>query len=138
MSEAEELVRQALNAWNRRDIEALFALTDPAVEYVNAPEAVEPGTRRGRDEVSKVMQKQWEILEEGHQEIAAVHERGEEIITENIASRRMPESDDWIENHVLISWTVRDGVITRIEVLGGGSGFAEARARAGIGEGPAA
>lgn len=46
-----EIVRQAVDAWNRRDIEDLNALGDPEREYVNSPTAIEPGTRRGRDEV---------------------------------------------------------------------------------------
>jgi ketosteroid isomerase-like protein len=40
-----EIVRQILDAWNRRDIEGRIALVDPEVEYVNSPTAVEPGTR---------------------------------------------------------------------------------------------
>jgi len=47
-----------LDAWNRQDIEVILALTDPEAEYVNAPTAVEPGTRRGHDEIVAVMRKQ--------------------------------------------------------------------------------
>ena len=58
-----EIVRQILDAWNRRDIEGLIALVDPEVEYVNSPTAVEPGTRRGLDEVAAVARTQWETLD---------------------------------------------------------------------------
>jgi ketosteroid isomerase-like protein len=56
MSQAEnmKLVHRAVDAWNRRDIEDLLALSDPEIEYVNSPTAVEPGTRRGSDEATAV------------------------------------------------------------------------------------
>ena len=57
-----EIIRRMLDAWNRQDIEVILALTDPEAEYVNAPTAVEPGTRRGHDEIVAVMRKQWESL----------------------------------------------------------------------------
>jgi ketosteroid isomerase-like protein len=37
-----EIVRRVIDAWNRRDIEDLHALTDPEAEYVNSPTAIEP------------------------------------------------------------------------------------------------
>ena len=55
-----EIVRRAIDAWNRRDIEDLLALGDPEGEYVNSPSAIEPGTRRGRDEIAAVMRAQWD------------------------------------------------------------------------------
>jgi ketosteroid isomerase-like protein len=54
-----ELVHRVQDAWNRRDLDALVALSDPDAEYVNSPTAVEPGTRRGVDELTAVMQAQW-------------------------------------------------------------------------------
>jgi hypothetical protein len=44
-----EMFRLAVDAWNRQDIEGILAFADPEIEYVNAPGAVEPGTKRGRD-----------------------------------------------------------------------------------------
>src|SRR5215218_6387055 len=64
-----EIVRRLLDAWNRQDAEGILALTDPEAEYVNAPAAVEPGTRRGHDEIAVVLRKQWEALAGGVQEI---------------------------------------------------------------------
>jgi ketosteroid isomerase-like protein len=64
-----EIVRRAIDAWNRRDIEDLLVLGDPEGEYVNSPSAIEPGTRRGRDEIAAAMRAQWESLTDGHWEI---------------------------------------------------------------------
>src|SRR5215210_3775348 len=93
-----EIVRRLLDAWNRQDAEGILALTDPEAEYVNAPMAVEPGTRRGHDELVTVLRKQWEALSGALQEIDRFHDRGDEIITEGRVSRTMPGSDARISN----------------------------------------
>ena len=115
-----EIVRRAIDAWNRRDIEGLLAICDPEGEYVNSPTAVEPGTRHGAEEVIAAMRTQWELLTDGRQEIDQVFDRGEEIISLGRLSRRMPDSDARLEDQVLVSWTIRSGRLVRIEVLGFG------------------
>ena len=72
-----EIIRRMLDAWNRQDIEVILALTDSEAEYVNAPTAVEPGTRRGHDEIVAVMRKQWESLTAAVQEIDRFHDQGD-------------------------------------------------------------
>jgi ketosteroid isomerase-like protein len=69
-----EIVRRLMDAWNRQDPKGILALTDPEAEYVNAPTAVEPGTRRGHDELVTVLRKQWEALSGALQEIDRVHD----------------------------------------------------------------
>jgi ketosteroid isomerase-like protein len=129
-----EIIRRLLDAWNRQDIEGILALIHPEGEYVNAPTAVEPGTRRGHDEIVAVMRKQWEILSGASQEIDRFHDRGEEIITEGRVSRTMPGSDGRISNPLLISWKFRDGKLIRLEQLGAGPDFPDAVAAAGLSE----
>ena len=129
-----EIVHRVIGAWNRQDIEGLLALTDPEIEYVNAPDAVEPGTRRGHDELVAVVRMQWESLPGGRQEIDRVHARGDEIISVGRVSRRMPGSDARIGNPILVSWKIRDGSVTRLEVLGAGSEFHKALEAAGLRE----
>ncbi len=116
-----EIVRRALDAWNRQDLDELVALGDPDAEFVNSPTAVEPGTRRGTEEVSAAFRAQWEILLDARQEIDRLFDRGEEVIVLGRLSRRMPESDARLEDRLLLSWTLRDGKIVRTEVLGFGS-----------------
>jgi ketosteroid isomerase-like protein len=115
-----EIVNRALAAWNGRDIEAMLALTDPEVEYVNSPTAVEPGTRWGHESFEQVIRAQWEILSDARWELDRVHERGDEIVGLGRISRRMPESDARIEDRVLLAVRVENGRITRLEVLGFG------------------
>ena len=116
-----ELARRFLDAWNRRDLETIRALSDPALEFVNSPTAVEPGTRRGFDECTAVLRAQWEILLDGRQEIDRAYDRGDEVIVLGRLSRRMPDSEARIADRVLNSFTVRDGRFTRFQVLGFGA-----------------
>jgi ketosteroid isomerase-like protein len=115
-----EIVRRAIDAWNRRDIDYLIALSDPEAEYVNNPTAVEPGTRRGRDEVAAVLRTQWDLLTDGRWEIDRLYNRGEEIIALGRVSRRMPGSDARLEDRCLVSYRIRSGKIGRTQVLGFG------------------
>ena len=47
-----EIIRRLVDAWNRQDAEAALAHIHPEGEYVNAPAAVEPGTREGTPKLS--------------------------------------------------------------------------------------
>jgi ketosteroid isomerase-like protein len=94
-----EIVRRGLDAWNRRDVDALLNLGDFGIEFVNSPTAVEPGTRRGRDEVSAAVRTQWDFLTDGRFEVDQFFDRGDEIIALGRLSRRMPGSDARIEDH---------------------------------------
>ncbi len=129
-----EIIRRLVDAWNRQDIEGILVSVHPEGEYVNAPAAVEPGTRRGHDEIVAVMRTQWEILSGAMQEIDRFHDRGDKIITEGHVSRTMPGSEARISNPLLISWRFRDGKIIRLEMLGAGPEFADALEAAGLRE----
>lgn len=115
-----EIARRVLDAWNRRDIEGFLALCDPELEFVNSPTAVEPGTRRGSDEVAAVLRAQWEILLDARQEVDRTYDRGDEILVLGRISRRMPESEARIEDRYLSSIRIRDGRVVRIEMVGVG------------------
>jgi ketosteroid isomerase-like protein len=115
-----EIVRRGLGAWNRRDMDALLDLGDFGIEFVNSPTAVEPGTRRGRDEVGAAVRAQWDFLTDGRFEVDQFFDRGEEIITLGRLSRRMPGSDARLERRTLLSYKIRSGKIVRTEVLGFG------------------
>ena len=46
-SENVQRVHESLRAMERGDVDAIVALSDPEVDFVNPPSAVEPGTRHG-------------------------------------------------------------------------------------------
>ena len=115
-------------------MDSLLSVADPEVEFVNAPDAVEPGTRHGREELATVLRRQWEALPGGLQEIERLHVRGDEVISEGRVSRDMPGSDMRIGNPILISWKFRDDKITRIEMLAGGSAYRKTLEALGLSE----
>ena len=130
-----ELARRILGAWNDRDLETMRALADPEVEYVNSPTAVEPGTRHGHDELTTVVQTQWEMLTDGRQEIERIYDRGKEVIVLSLLSRQMPGSEGRIEAQNLVSYKFRDGKLIRVEALAfGPSEVQEALQAAGLSE----
>jgi ketosteroid isomerase-like protein len=129
-----EIIGRSLDAWNRHDLEALLALTHPEFEYVNAPSAVEPGTRRGHEGLASVARAQWEYMPGTVIELDRVHDRGDEVITEGHLSRLMPGSDSRVNTSVLSSWKFRDGMLVRLETLGAGPEFADALEAAGLSE----
>jgi ketosteroid isomerase-like protein len=130
-----ELTRRLVDAWNRRDLEAMLALADPEVEFVNSPSAVEPGTRRRIDEVTAVLRTQWEILIDGRLEIDRIYDRGDEIIIFARFSRRMPASESRLEGGgALLSWQFREGKLIRIQALGVGTEVQDTLKAAGLDE----
>ena len=56
----------------------------------------------------------------GRFEIDRIYDGGEEIVALGRLSRLMPEGDARIEDRGLASWTIRDGKVVRLEVLGFG------------------
>ena len=131
-TEGEQVIRDAIDAWNARDVKRLIALHHEDAVYVNPPNAVEPGTRRGHDELREVARKQWESLGDTSQRVERVHEVEGAIISENAARRQISGSGVPVENRILMKWAIRDGLIERIEILGGGSEFEDARREAGL------
>jgi ketosteroid isomerase-like protein len=127
-----EIVRRVIDAWIRRDLDAMLAPADPQIEYVNDPAAVEPGTRRGRAGLAAVLRAQWEEVPGARQELQRVHSRGDEVLSVARLSRPMPGSGARLENQMLFSWTIRAGRVRRIAVLGAAPTFDAAIEAAGL------
>lgn len=113
-----ELIEELVAAWNRRDLVTILELTDPDVEYVNAPIALEPGTRRGHDAISDVFRKQWEGLADAQMEIVRTQIHGGELFTEAHIGRSMPGSDVRVDSRLLFAWTIDGGRVMRLRALG--------------------
>ena len=121
------------DAWNSRELESALELIDEDFEYVNPPNAVEPGTRRGTDGITDVMSQQWEALgDDARLEIDRLHHREDHVIAESRLSRGMPGSDARLEVRALMRWTFEGGRLVRMEVLGAGSSYGDALAEANL------
>ena len=128
------IARRAVEAWNRRDAEAIVELCDPDIEYVNPPQAVEPGTRRGHEGLARVLRDQWGFLVDGARiEIERIHERDDDVYTLARIEGKMPGSDASIAVRGLFLWRVRAGKLVRIEgIATGGTEVQEALERVGL------
>jgi ketosteroid isomerase-like protein len=88
---------------------------DSNVEYVNPPDAIEPGTRRGVDEMREALESVREGFGEAKLEVERLEEAGERVAVRLSMGVRGPASG--IEGAVPQShlWTFRDGKIVRFE-----------------------
>jgi SnoaL-like domain len=135
MSEARiAAVELFIECWNSREVEPMLAITSEDFEYVNPPNAVEPGVRRGSDGIRQVMEAQWDALgEEARLDIDRIHEpEGDQLIAQGTVSRGMPGSDARVGNKLVLGWTFDEDRLIRIEVLGAGSSYHDALADAGL------
>lgn len=108
-----EVVRRLYEAFNCRDTEATRELMDPAIEWVNPDDAVEPGTRSGFDEYQDALSMVRDVFE--HAEIA-VDELAEsdDLVAARIRMRVHLEASGMDtevgQSHL---WTFRGGRATR-------------------------
>jgi ketosteroid isomerase-like protein len=85
----------------------------PEIEYVNPPEAVEPGVRRGQAEVVDALRKSSEVFVSKRHELRELFDCGDAVVA---AVRFCAQSHgvqlDQQEAH---TWTWRDGRLVRFE-----------------------
>jgi ketosteroid isomerase-like protein len=118
MTEPEELIRRAYEAFNTRDIDAALALMDPDVDW---PNAIEGGRVRGHDDVRPYWEGQFATIDphveprrfttEGDGRIAVVVEQTVRDLDGNLIAEETVE-------HV---YTLRDGLVTHMEIRSGGA-----------------
>jgi ketosteroid isomerase-like protein len=79
-------------------------------EYVNPPDAVEPGTLRGRDSLEKVR----EVYPDFRVAVERMHDCGDRVLVLGVARGTGVSglTTQWRQGYV---WTIRDGVATRFE-----------------------
>jgi ketosteroid isomerase-like protein len=76
-----ELTLRALDAWNRRDVDAWIGLWDPEGVYEPAFEWIADGrTYRGHAEIRQEFEDQAEFAEEAHAEFFEVRDLGEQVL----------------------------------------------------------
>jgi SnoaL-like domain len=77
-----ELSLLAIDAWNRRDVEANVALSDPEIVWYPALEGITEGrTYRGHAGQRQYYKDLAEFSEEGHVEFDEVHDLGDQVLS---------------------------------------------------------
>jgi ketosteroid isomerase-like protein len=109
-----EVIRQALDAYTRRDVEALRALADPAVELDwSASRGWLAGIYRGIDEALRFYAGYFEAFEEIVIKPHRFIEAGDSIVVPNVAHQRGRDGIEVSARSTLI-FTIRSRRITRI------------------------
>jgi ketosteroid isomerase-like protein len=98
-----------------RDQAAVLELATPDIEYVNPPEAIEPGIRRGPVEVAKAMRSFAEFFDSSRHELHELFDRGDAVVAAVSCYTRGRGSDREIVHEEAHTWTLRDGRIARFE-----------------------
>jgi ketosteroid isomerase-like protein len=123
-----ETVEALLAAFRRGDTEAMLDLNHPEAEWVNPDYAIEPGTRRGREEIGRAIERIFEFFETVDVESMERTPDGRILVIARVRSRGMGGGPG-IEDLTGTLYTVRDGLLVRYEWFRSPE---EARAAAGV------
>jgi ketosteroid isomerase-like protein len=106
-----QMARELIEAWNRRDIDALLAAAAPDVEWTPAgPAAVESSVYRGPDEIARGFESTWQGWDEFRLDESEIRDVGESALwlgraTMRGAASHMQLDQEWA---VLIAFTDRE------------------------------
>lgn len=85
----------------------------PDIEYVNPPEAVDPGIRRGRAEVRLALRRARQSSPSYRHELRELFDRGDTVVAAVSRHAGRPSSSEIQEE--AHTWTFRDGKVVRFE-----------------------
>ena len=111
-----ELVRRiyAENLLDRHP-ERLLALAAPEIEYVNPPEAVDPGVRRGATEFGQALRNLAESFDSSRNELRELFDAGEVVVASVSFCTRSRGSATEVVQEEAHTWTLRDDKVVRFE-----------------------
>ena len=93
----------------------LLNLATPDIEYVNPPDAIEPGVRRGRAEVAEAVKNAHEFFNSPRYELNELFDGGETVVAALSFYARNRGTTKEIVQEEAHTWTLRDGRIVRFE-----------------------
>ena len=123
-----QTVEDVLAAFRRGDAEAMLDLNHPDAEWVNPDYAIEPGTRRGRAEIRRAIERIFEFFDAIDVESMERTPDGRILVVTRFRSRGIGGGRG-IEDRTGTLYTVRDGLLVRYEWFRSPE---EARAAAGM------
>jgi ketosteroid isomerase-like protein len=85
----------------------------PDIEYVNPPEAVDPGIRRGRAQVNLALRRARQSSPSYRHEIHELFDLGDTVVVAVSRHAGRPSSSETQEE--AHTWTLRDGKVVRFE-----------------------
>jgi ketosteroid isomerase-like protein len=113
-----EIVRRAVDAWNRRDPDLWRGYATADVEWTPAgPAAVEGTVYRGYDEVVRGLESVWETWEEVFFEESEVREIGDAILWLGRLKLRGASSHVALDQKFAVRFVLRGGKLAAIEAF---------------------
>jgi ketosteroid isomerase-like protein len=126
-----EIVRRAIEAWNRRDLTTWMASLHPDAEIDwSRSRAPFKGIFRGRDGIETFWKVFWSTFEDVQIEIHTIAEAGSEVVVSNTAHMRGREGIEVVARSAL-AHRLENGQITRLRLF---QEQAEAPEAAGLSE----
>jgi uncharacterized protein len=110
-----DTVRRIYAVWDQEGSPVPSGLLDPEVEWVNPPEAVEPGTRRGIDAFADAARTVAETFQGVRVEIERLVDAGERVVVIATLRGRGRGSGADVERRQGYVWTLREGKAVRFE-----------------------
>jgi ketosteroid isomerase-like protein len=95
--------------------DVLREVVDPDVVYVNPPEAVEPGTRRGVDAIVTAIENLAESFESTEHTLHDIFDAGDAVVAAVTFHARGRDSGARLTQHEAHTWTFRDGRVIAFE-----------------------
>ena len=110
-----DTVRRIYEVWDKVGSPVSSGLLDPEMEWVNPPEAVEPGTRRGIEAFADAARTVGETFQGVRVEIERLMDAGERVVVIATLRGRGRGSGADVERRQGYVWTIRAGKAVRFE-----------------------
>jgi len=110
-----EVVRQIYAVWGEEGSPIPSGLLDPEIEWVNPPEAVEPGTRQGIDAFAAAAESVSDTFDGVGVDIDELLDAGNRVVVVATLHGRGRGSGADVERRQGYIWTLRDGKAIRFE-----------------------
>jgi len=110
-----EVVRQIYAVWGEEGSPIPSGLLDPEIEWVNPPEAVEPGTRHGIDAFAAAAESVSDTFDGVGVDIDELLDAGNRVVVVATLHGRGRGSGADVERRQGYVWTIRDGKAIRFE-----------------------
>ncbi len=116
--ENREVVRQLVDAFNRRDLAAMTERFDPEIEWEPVgPAAVERPVYRGRDQVSSGFAEAWEPWEVFEVEESELRDLGDSVVLLGHGHLRGGASQNELDQEFAMHFLVRGGKVIRLRAF---------------------
>jgi ketosteroid isomerase-like protein len=111
-----EIVRRAIETFNREGVEAALEYFDAGVEWLGPPEWLEEHLYEGHDGIRRIASVWGENFDEYRLDPEKFIDAGDEVVALVFQRGRIKGSTDLIEQRIGYVWEVRNGKGVRVQV----------------------